>query len=399
MPERQTNTLSADLEKHPVVFAVSALGILVSFVLLLCSTGTNDIRSWESFAKQIRDGGIFALYAKDRLFNHPPLMGWWAWLCLEFSSLLGVRFAIVFKLWPVLANVGAGWLLWSMWRKRGGTAKGARAFALFSWALCPILVAAYHGNTDCTCVAACLLAVYCFEVRKNPLFAGLAIALAINVKLIAVLVALPLLAACRSRAELLRYVLGSAAGAVPFLIGLAGAGGAFVRNVFGYTSSYEIWGVHVLFYSTQKLPGVTPEGLNSVVRWYFANGKYFVLFAILALTVVGYLRQLDPARLAAAAMVLFLVLTPGFGVQYTVYPAPMLFAVSLMLGMRFSVVAGIFCALVYASWSLPVYPLESVYHGYSVGVSFIGFAAWLTALFSLPECLRPGEVRGSASPE
>jgi hypothetical protein len=280
-----------------------------------------------------------------------------------------------------------------MWRQRAGAAKGAHAFALFSWALCPILVAAYHGNTDCACVAACLLAVYCFEVRKDPLLAGLAIALALNVKLVAVLVALPLLAACRSRAQLFRYVLGSASAVVPFLIGLAGAGGAFVRNVFGYASRFEVWGVYVLLFSTRQIPGVNGASLNAVARWYFANGKYFVLFAVVALTVFGHLKKLDPARLAAAAMTLFLVLTPGFGVQYTVYPATLLFGVSLMLGMRFSVVAGIFCALVYASWSLGVYPLESEYHGYSVGVSFIGFAVWLTALASLPECLRPGEVR------
>ena len=119
-------TLIADIKKQPIPFAIGALGLIASFVLLLCSTGTNDIRTWENFAKEIQATGLFALYAKSAKFNHPPLMGWLSWLSLEVSSLTGISFPIVFKLFPVLANIGASVTLWAIWRERVDSRKGAR---------------------------------------------------------------------------------------------------------------------------------------------------------------------------------------------------------------------------------------------------------------------------------
>lgn len=381
--------LIGDLRRYPVAFAVGVLGSIASFALLVCSTGTNDIRTWQAFAESIRADGLFSLYAKTALFNHPPLMGVLAWLSLELSTLLGVPFAPVFKLFPVVANVAGALVLRAIWTRRADARRGALAFALFNWALCPMFVAAYHGNTDCTAAFFCLWSAYFLEVRK-PFLGGLALAAAINVKIIPLLIAPPALAACRSSRDAGAFVLGSATAALPFLIALFGAGTAFLQNVFGYASSPELWGIQMLLSALQAVPGVTPEALFASHEWYFANGKYLLVGAILLLAAYGRWSRLDPARLMAAGSALFLLLTPGFGVQYTAYPAPLLFAVSLAWGMKFSIVAGIYIGLVYASWSLDVFPLESQYRGYHPSLGFLGFATWLTALSFLPECLRPG---------
>ena len=74
--------------------------------------------------------------------------------------------------------------------------------------------------------------------------------------------------------------------------------------------------------------------------------------------------------------------------QYTAYPAPLIFAVSLAWGMKFAVVAGLYIGLVYASWSLDVFPLESSYRGYDMSLGYFGFATWLIALSFLPLCFR-----------
>ena len=381
--------LIGDIRQHPVLFAIGGLGLIASFVLLLCSTGTSDIRTWESFAKEIQANGLFALYVKDRQFNHPPLMGVLAWLSLEASSLLGISFPIVFKLFPFLANVGGALALWGIWRHRVDARKGALAFALFSWALCPMFVAAYHGNTDCTAAFFCLWSVYFLEVRKRPFLGGLALAAAINVKIIPLLIALPALAGCRSVRDARLFVLGSATAALPFLIALFGAGTLFILNVFGYGSSSEVWGVQMVLASLRTVPGMTPENMKAVHEWYFQNGKYLLVIAMLALTAYGFWRKVGHARLMAAGLALFLLLTPGFGVQYTAYPAPLMFAVSLAWGVKFSIVAGIYIGFVYASWSHDVFPLESSYQGYHPSLGYLGFATWLTALSFLPKCLRP----------
>ena len=82
--------LLLDARTHPLAFAVGVLGFVASFVLLLCSIGTNDAVAWEQFALGIREHGLFALYAKEGTFNHPPLMGLLAWFSLEASSLPAV---------------------------------------------------------------------------------------------------------------------------------------------------------------------------------------------------------------------------------------------------------------------------------------------------------------------
>ena len=380
--------LIADIKKHPIPFAIGGLGLITSIALLLCSTGTNDIRTWEAFAREIQQNGLFALYEKTAQFNHPPLMGILAWFSLNASSLTGISFAIVFKAFPLAANIGCAFVLWAIWRQRVDSGKGARAFALFSWALCPMFVAAYHGNTDSLCAFFCLWSVYFLEVKKKPFLGGLVLALAINVKIIPLLAALPVLAGCRSLKDAKAFALGSATAALPFLIGLIVAGAVFVKNVFGYGSSPGLWGGQMLLVGFRSLPFTTNEGVGSVQEWYLAYGKYVLVLAILLLSAYTLRRKLGQAQLMAAVLTLFLLLTPGFGVQYTAYPAPLIFAVSLAWGMKFAVIAGLYIGLVYGSWSLDIFPLESSYKGYDLNLGFLAFGTWVTALWFLPECFR-----------
>ncbi len=392
---RATEHLIAHIKKHPIPFAIGGMGLIASLILLLCSTGTNDIRSWESFARQIQTDGLFALYEKDKLFNHPPLMGILSWLSLEVSSILGLSFAITFKLFPVLANIGAALALRSIYEQRVDSRKGAHAFALFSWALCPMFVAAYHGNTDCICVFFCLWSLYFLEVRKKPFLGGLMLAAAINVKIVPLLVALPMLAGFRSFKDARGFILGSMTAAIPFVIALLGVGTTFVKNVFGYGSSLEPWGMQLALVTFRSIPGMTTESGLAINNWYFENGKYVLIAAVVLLAAYGFWRKLSHARLLAASLSLFLLLTPGFGVQYTAYPAPLIFAVSLAWGTRFSMVAGLYIGLVYASWSHGVFPLESSYKGYPPNLAFLGFAVWLVLLSFLPSCLRRTTERES----
>ncbi|MAE76421.1 MAG: hypothetical protein CMJ85_06110 [Planctomycetes bacterium] len=384
------------LRSHPLPFALGLLGCVASIVLWLCSTGTNDIRSWEAFATEISRAGLFDLYGTNKLFNHPPLMGWLAWLSHGLASGLGLPFAIVFKLFPMVAHLATAVVLWSWWKDRGDPRRAAWAFALYSLAASSILVAAFHGNTDTICAFLCLLCLYFLEVRKKPLAAGLILAAAINVKIIPVLLVCPAIAGFRNGRDVRAFLFGLAAAAVPFLIGIVGGGSAFLTNVFAYGSSPEPWGVQVLLLPIPALPGLTMDDYRWLAASYYAHGKYLLIAAVLVLSVYGYRRRLDHAHLMAATFALFLLLAPGFGVQYVAYLPPLMFAVSLVQGTKFALVSGAFLGLLYAHWSIGAWPLESIYTSIRIEIAIVGFWAWLLLPRFLVTCLSPRTGAGEA---
>jgi hypothetical protein len=134
--------------------------------------GSNDVTSWQRYATAIDSIGLVDVYRTRPLFNHPPLMGYLAWLCHRISEAVGLPFSIVFRLPSVAANVGTALLLLKIWQARGADEVAGRAFARYSWSVCAILVGAYHGNTDCLAVFACMACLYLLEVGKLPWRAG-----------------------------------------------------------------------------------------------------------------------------------------------------------------------------------------------------------------------------------
>jgi hypothetical protein len=370
---------------------IGGLGVLASIALLLASTGSNDIRTWESFARRVGEDGLIELYRSDRLFNHPPLMGYLAWLCGEIADRLRIPFPIVFKLPSVLANVGTAVLLMSLWRSRGNERAGRHAFALYCWSICAILVGAFHGNTDCIVVFACVACLYLLEVRQQSGLAGLALAAAINVKIIPVLLFLPLLATQRTARTAGLFTLGTAAGAIPFALAGLFAGDALLRNVFQYGSNLELWGPQLLIYALGTLPDVGPAAAQELTQAYYGGmGRTAILASAVVLAAYGYWRKVGPATLMAATLCSFLVFAPAFGVQYTVYLVAPILAVSLDWAPRYDVFAGLFILLVYLLFRWGEWlPLTS-FHNAAIPLphAAVGFAAWAVAVCFLVACLR-----------
>ena len=88
---------------------------------------------------------------------------------------LQVPFAIVFKLPIVCCDAFVAGLLFKLWSRRRGELAGWTGAALYAWALTPILVSSYHGNTDSVAAAAWLLSVYLATERGMDFAAGLAL--------------------------------------------------------------------------------------------------------------------------------------------------------------------------------------------------------------------------------
>jgi hypothetical protein len=234
---------------------------------------------------------------------------------------------------------------------------------------------------------ACL---HLLETDKPAWLAGLALAAAVNVKVIPVLLFLPLLAAQRTRKSAVAFAIGALSGALPFAVAWLGAGDDLILNVFRYRSNAELWGLPALLQALGAIPGIgtdTASALRLVYRE--AIGQGLTLGSVVLLAVYGYRTGLSAARLMAATFCLFLIFAPGFGIQYAVYLVAPTLAVSPSWGRRYDLVAGLFILLTYLHFRQGAFPLRS-FHGGPIPTSVapFGVAAWVLAIAVLWVCLR-----------
>ena len=127
---------------------------------------------------------------------------------------------------------------------------------MYAWALTPILVSSYHGNTDSVAAAAWLLSVYLATEHEADFAAGLALAAAINVKLIPLLGIPAAFAGYRLWKRATRFFDGLALGLLPFLPVAVLVGSAFYRNAIAYGSSVDLWGLPGMAVLLSRSPGL-----------------------------------------------------------------------------------------------------------------------------------------------
>ena len=103
-----------------------------------------------------------------------------------------------------------------------------------------------------------------------------------------------------------------------------------------------------------------------------------MLLAILAVALVSRFRtRLTMVEQATFGAVLFLVLTPGFGVQYVVFAAPLLCMVDLPESIWWGCLAGVFIGTEYWFFRARSIPLQStISEWYPTSVAILGMLAW-----------------------
>jgi hypothetical protein len=355
-----------------LLLALALAGVALRVVVMAVSYGSNDMANWQLFAQRLVQDGLPLTYERIPRFNHPPLVALMAVATNELSTWSGIPFRLMWKLHELLADLFALWLLWRHFRPRGPL-WAALAVAIFACNPVSIAVTAFHGNTDSLCAVLALYAALLYD-RGKFIGAGLALAAAINVKVIALLLvpgglllaATPLLA--------LRFALGLTFGALPIWIGLLELPGAFYRNVFGYASQVDAWGVNAWALRSRT---VYPELYQLVTVEYRALGKAIIVGLTLALAALARHQRWSAVRLNAATIAMFLFLTPGFGVQYLVWLVPLLAAASLRYSIWWALLAGAFLVLTYHSFLTAEWPLTSL-HGIPIRepMATLGLFAW-----------------------
>lgn len=340
-------------------------------------------------------------------FNHPAPMVHFDRAVHWLSGGGGPSFPFWLRLPAILADAGSLWLVWRLLGPRRH--ERSLAWALLVLAVSPtlVLVSGFHGNTDSVMVLFLLLSVLLVEDGRGTA-AGAAFALACGVKVVPLVAAPALLLSLRglrSRAAFL------ASAAVTVLVTwspyLWQDPGAILAKVLGYRSLYGHWGLSFLASRAAPL-GVRSRWLDAELQRF---GPFLAMGAVLALTLLvnrsGW-RAGAPERPRASgqvglALLLFLTLTSGFGVQYLAWLPVFVVELGALASAAYAATSGVFLFLVYDLWAqgLPWDLADSNRVGdYAGRVDGPQLLCWLTVAALLWVALRRlvGRPRPSAAP-
>jgi len=368
-----------------VLLAAGACGLLFRFWLAKNSIGCDDADIWLEHAQLIAKKGIRYAYQHPEVetlqFNHPPLMGYLSlWAVHAAAGDLQV-FSWFMKAPGLLAELLSAFLIWDV-RSRRSPVAGAWAVAGFGLSLTQIEVSGYHCNTDCAYAGLSLLAFYLMREKRSPALSGLALAGALNVKILPLLMVPPLLSQCRSFRELRRFVLSSSLAVVPYLPFLLTIPKDLYRNMVAYNSQQLEWGIYA-FLKYAKEHALVSTHVNRVTMLFVSDGRYLILSSIVAMSLLAFCCSRRFAYHAGAlAWALFLVLTPGYGVQYAVCVVSLLFAADPRSAMLYSTVAGAMLFFIYTgqtTFKLPLHGSVSYYPFPRIAVVF-GVLGWAILL-------------------
>jgi hypothetical protein len=308
-----------------ILIAVIVAGVVLRVLHIATSMGSADSVTWMRNVIATERFGILGAYLHDPGLNHPPLGLALARWTSETGALIGLQFHDAFRLLQTLADVVTTLAL----ARLGLWAAGAFVLSPAS-----IFITGFHCQSDPLMTMFLVLAI----TLRNPIATGVMIGVAAGIKIIA-LVAFPLILLRFRGRDLVRYSVAAAAVlTLVFAPAVLATGWVVLRNVFGYTGLTVSWGLNYV------LP-LTPEARRVVT---------FALLALLALLWFWQLRRRgrDTERVVGIALLLVLVLAPGFGVQYLFWPLPFL----ALLLRRWEAVAmhailSAFLFAMYTAWS------------------------------------------------
>ena len=256
-------------------------------------------------------------------------------------------FRFLIRLPACLADVGSAFLVFELLRRRGSLRRAFSAGLLIAANPVLFVVSGFHGNTDPVLVFFVLLSVWLLVERGLPAWAGLAMAAAFGVKLVAAIVVLVVLAAAfrRGRQTGVEFaVVCGAAVLASWLPAFVRQHDAMMRNVVGYEGGFPgTWGV------TAVLRGL---GQFDTIDVYAGPVRYLVLAA--AVLPAAWWAWRRPADLPAAvglAMVTFLALSPAWAPQYLAWLPAVGVLLSPVLATVYSAAAAVSLIVLYTRWS------------------------------------------------
>ncbi|HVY95128.1 MAG TPA: glycosyltransferase 87 family protein, partial [Bryobacteraceae bacterium] len=322
---------------------MAAIAFFAKVVLALKTYGTNDVYTYERFGLWSQYFGA-QVYSMAPDLNHPPSMLHFLSALLRLSDFTRLPFHFWLRFSGILADVGS---LWLVWRILGEWT------ALLLIAISPmnVLISGFHGNTDPVMIFFVLLAVWLAGYRDRTLPGGAAFGLAFCIKITPVIAAPVLLfwlADWRRRAKFFGAAAAVAIAAwSPYLFDDPNA---VMHQVFGYRSSYGLWGVSWLL---RRLAVAWPATWR-VNLIYSETGSVLVLIDVAILAFAMNRMRKRPSLYAQVGMVFlfFFVFTGGFAVQYLAWLTPWIAELGAVPVALFVATGSVFLVVVYNYWTL-----------------------------------------------
>jgi hypothetical protein len=327
-----------------VVILVALLALAAKLYCAVTTIGTSDVVTFYNFAQYINERGLIALYQDTPLFNHTPLVGWYAAFAYRMADAgrSPGMFAFLLRLPGILADLGA--VAAVLWRREKTGRPAWWALALFAASPVAFMVSGYHGNVDSVMALGVLLAGLACEFG-SPAVCGLFLGLSCNIKIIPVFLAPAFFFFWLHRGRVWSFSLPAVAAV---LIGwaepLLSIPRVFLKDVLGYSSVWGVWGITF---------GLRLTGLPSFQVINYTNEpaaqvaislglKVFIVVTVLA--IAWFRRRADSSEiftLLALSWAVFFVFAPGFGAQYLVWLAPCLLLASARWYAAFTVASSV----------------------------------------------------------
>ena len=332
------------------IVAAAATAFAVKLLLALKTYGTNDVYSYERFGVWSRYFGA-DLYTIAPDLNHPPSM----LHILRFLLWISARTHLPFHFWIrfpcILADVGSLWLICRILATR--LAERSVFIAILVIAIAPIhiLISGFHGNTDPVMIFFVVLAVWLVDHRDNALVGGLAFGAALCIKVAPVILLPVLFFSLNGMRKRIAFFTATAALILitwsPFLFQQPAA---VFHQVFGYKSSYGLWGFSWLFRQLANHWPATQWINNTFSRF----GTPIVMALVLALSIVMNCMERRPSLYTQIGMIFlfFFTATSGFGVQYLAWLTPWIAELGALPVAWFVLTGSVFLLVVYNYWTL-----------------------------------------------
>jgi len=371
-------------KRRITIALVGAIAFAAKLLLALRTYGTNDVYTYERFALWSRYFGA-ELYKIAPDLNHPPSMLHILSGLLWMSDHTHLPFHFWIRFPGILADAGSLFLVCRILASRIQERSVFIAVLLIAIAPTHILISGFHGNTDPIMIFFVMAAVWLAGYRDKPAAGGVAYGAALCIKVAPIILVPVLFLSLDGIRKRVAFFLATASVVAfawsPYIFQEPAA---VIHQVFGYKSSYGLWGFSWLF---RDLANAWPAS-QWINNGFSRFGSVVVVAAILVLSVWMNRLARKPSLYTQVGMVflLFFTATSGFAVQYLAWLTPWVAELGALPVALFIVTGSVFLLVVYNYWNLGMpwymaiaYPWSS--HQYFqvlcwISVLLLTFAAW-----------------------
>ena len=334
------------------VILVGLAAFLAKLLVSMGTYGTEDIHRWAGFALAVGQRGPVGIYGinfgrlNGELYNHPPLVGYYLEAVNKLSG-VGVPLRVTIRAVSSAADLISSLLAFEIIRRRRSLLQSTICGIAVASSPVLFLISGYHGNTDPLFVMFVLLGSFLILDKRMALSGGVALGLAIGIKLVPIVV-LPTIAVYLVRYSQELLPRAAEGFAVTFTLTWGPAilhqWDGLKQNVLAYAGNNDRpWGL-VRFAGALHWSWVS--------EFMIGYGRYVVLLlSALIPAALTWKRPKVAMESVAMGLVAFLILSPAFAVQYLAWAVAAAFLLDIWTAALYNILGGLILYQIYDYWN------------------------------------------------